>query len=180
MKLSQKVVQDVLTDPELWDEISAHLRQSLATTALRTVLGGASAAESVGVIADFDILHPEALYVVRTWLPAWWAQLETTTRAGLRSAIEMYVELGLGKRGLPDLINAIEPLFGPARAKRIAATETTRLFAEGNQMAAMQDDTIGGLMWLTAKDSLVCPICGPRHGLIYPKANPPDCPAHPN
>ncbi|MBK7204450.1 hypothetical protein [Candidatus Amarolinea dominans] len=34
--------------------------------------------------------------------------------------------------GLPVLIGQLEPIFGPVRAKRIAVTETTRIFVEGN------------------------------------------------
>lgn len=72
-------------------------------------------------------------------------------------------------RGLPDLIRALEPTFGESRSRRIAITETSRIFAESERQAAGENDFVVYLQWLTANDELVCPICGPRADLVIGK-----------
>ena len=71
--------------------------------------------------------------------------------------------------GLPDLIAGIEPIFGLVRAERIAATETTRIYAQVNQQMADNNPAVSVLRWFTAADEKVCPICGPLHGATRPK-----------
>lgn len=79
------------------------------------------------------------------------------------------LEVGTFAEGLPQLIDAITPTFGPDRAARIAITETTRIFTEGTLAAAREDDTITHVRFLTAADEIVCPICGPLHGIVARK-----------
>jgi SPP1 gp7 family putative phage head morphogenesis protein len=146
----------------------------------RVIAEGARAAQAAGAIFDFDMIHREALFITRTTESIYWRAMLQTTRDTLREALVTWQTEGLGKRGLPDLINALQPMFDRTRAKRIAVTETTRLFAEGNKLAADQDENVGGLQWQTAEDELVCDICRPRHNLIYPKGSVPECPAHVN
>jgi len=176
--LAVKAVQDAAEDESFWDEVAKQAALALGPVALRVVLGGAEAASQMGAIVDFDGLHVQALSTVRTWLPDWWATVEATTREAMREAMRTWVEQGLGKRGLPDLIGALEPLFGESRAERIASTESTRLFAQGNDLAYADDDTVAGWAWNTAADERVCPVCGPRHGHIWPKGFGPAMPAH--
>lgn len=76
------------------------------------------------------------------------------------------------RQGLPDLIRAIEPVFGAERAERIAATETTRIYAQVTQQMADGNPAVSVLRWFTASDELVCPICGPLHGATRPKGQP--------
>jgi SPP1 gp7 family putative phage head morphogenesis protein len=73
--------------------------------------------------------------------------------------------------GLPVLIAQLEPTFGPARAKRIAVTETTRIFVEGNRSVNDANPVITGYQVLTAADERVCPICGSLHGVFRNKAS---------
>lgn len=73
------------------------------------------------------------------------------------------------KEGLPQLIQAIEPVFGSARAERIATTEVTRIFSESKIQAARADEFAEYLEYYTSEDELVCPICGPLAGQVIPK-----------
>ena len=87
--------------------------------------------------------------------------------------------------GLPQLIRAIEPTFGAARAERIAVTETTRIFYEAEWRAAQANPNTVAVRWYTAADERVCPVCGPNHGVVVPKnqrtwPNGASIPAHPN
>jgi len=62
-----------------------------------------------------------------------------------------------------DLRRTLEPAFGEMRAQRIAVTETTRAFAEGQKLV-QADLARGGLglvrEWRTSMDERVCLICG--------------------
>lgn len=71
--------------------------------------------------------------------------------------------------GLPQLIRALEPVFGPERAERIAVTETTRIFAEATIAAELENEFSEAIRLLTAADELVCPTCGPLHNQVIPK-----------
>lgn len=87
--------------------------------------------------------------------------------------------------GLPQLIRAIEPTFGRVRAERIAVTETTRIFYESTWQAANANPNVLYLRWYTAADERVCPVCGPLHLAVIPKAQRTwaggvSIPAHPN
>jgi SPP1 gp7 family putative phage head morphogenesis protein len=87
--------------------------------------------------------------------------------------------------GLPQLIRALEPTFGRVRAERIAVTETTRIFYESTWQAANANPNVTMLRWYTAADERVCPVCGPLHLAVIPKAQRTwqggiGMPAHPN
>jgi len=99
------------------------------------------------------------------------------TRTGVRDVLVRWMDGELGDRGLPDLTGTLEQWFSPARAKRIAVTEATRIYGLGNREAwqnsytdpYMQQATgITAMRWQTARDDLVCPICLPLNGRQMP------------
>ena len=117
-------------------------------------------------------------------------QLNRTAHQNVSKAFVQWNQGNLSdskNRGLPDLIRALQPTFGPERAERIAVTETTRLFVEAQRFVEESNPDTLYFRWLTAADELVCPICGPMHGLtrkkgerfIHPVLGPIDIPAHP-
>jgi SPP1 gp7 family putative phage head morphogenesis protein len=59
-------------------------------------------------------------------------------------------------------------MFGKVRAARIAATEVTRLRAKANQIAWDDSGVVVDFRWSTAMDDLVCEICAPREGQLFP------------
>ena len=71
--------------------------------------------------------------------------------------------------GLPQLIRELEMIFGTTRATTIGVTETTRIFSMAEVAAARANEFITSLMWETSLDEQVCPICGPRHGVVIGK-----------
>jgi len=79
------------------------------------------------------------------------------------------LEIGTTAQGLPQLIEALQPTFGPARAEIIAVTETTRVIVESQRAASEADEFITHYRFLSAADEIVCPICGPNHGAIIEK-----------
>ena len=52
-------------------------------------------------------------------------------------------------------------VFGESRARRIAVTETTRVYAEGARRTYVHSGVVSGIQWLTSNDERVCPICRP-------------------
>lgn len=184
--LASKAIEDIIDDAAFWDDVQNQLAQRMANMNARAILMGLEAAAGVGVIVDFDAVHAQVLEVSRNTSSIWWGRMTETTREALRQALITWTETGVvtpeqQRRGLRTLIEGLEPLFGRTRAERIATTETTRLFAEGNRLAADGDDSVGGLQWQTGRaEQQVCGVCWPRNGKIYPKGAAPDCPAHPN
>jgi SPP1 gp7 family putative phage head morphogenesis protein len=55
-------------------------------------------------------------------------------------------------------------LYSEERARTIAVTETTRAFFQGNQMAWTASGVVQGKKFMTNRDELVCPRCGPLYG----------------
>lgn len=95
------------------------------------------------------------------------------------------LELGTRRGGLPQLIEAITPTFGPERAAMIAATEGTRILQGAGEAAARASDNLMVAIYQTAADERVCPQCGPNHMLQrqkgernYPNGSEPP-PLHP-
>jgi len=90
-------------------------------------------------------------------------QLKETTRQRLRREISRFIENG---ETVNQLAKRLAPLFGEERARLIAETETTRAFAEGNMEGWKETGVIKMREWRTARDELVCPICGPLSGKV--------------
>jgi len=70
---------------------------------------------------------------------------------------------------LPQLIEALQPVFGPVRSEIIGVTETTRVIVESQRAASEADEFITHYRFLSAADELVCPVCGPNHGEVIEK-----------
>lgn len=79
------------------------------------------------------------------------------------------LEIGTRLQGLPQLIEAITPTFGPERAAVIAATESTRIQVESERRAGEADENTTHWRYYTAADERVCPQCGPLHGQVIAK-----------
>lgn len=181
--LLEKAIEGLPNDAEFWAEIENTLALPALRLNRRIMELGMTAGGEIGVGADLDALHPEALAATRRATFELVRRVTDTTRDGIREALLTWQEMGVvlpdqRKRGLPTLIEGLESLFDRQRANRIAVTETTRMFAEGNVAAMVADDTVLGEQWLTARDERVCPICGPRQGKVWPKGQGPAAPAH--
>ena len=173
-----KAALDVLDNSAYWDKMHQSLNDAGIDVQRRIVNAGGQYAIDAGVVVDLDQVHAEAAHIARTTISPMMGKVVETTRTAARLAIVNWVESGLGKRGLPDLIKGLAPLFDGERASIIAVTEATRIFSEANQMAADQDENTGGMEWHAAEDELMCPTCKGYHGKIYPKSGGPRPPAH--
>lgn len=158
---------DILGDEAFWREFREEATEAMAPFVRRGAREAIDANIAVGVGVDLERVNPQVLEFSATYTDEWWATLRGSSEASLRTAISTWQETGLGTRGFPDLVKAIEPTFGRNRARRIAVTETTKIFDAGNLMA----HEAGGINeeeWQTARDARVDDICRPLDGERFP------------
>lgn len=157
------------------------------------LLKAAKAGAKLGSVAlDFplneNLTNKEAAEYARQWANQLSTDIDKTTLDIIRQQLQAFVETpGMT---LQDLIDGLP--FDAARAERIAVTEVTRAYAEGNRIIGEElEKEFPGVavveMWFTNNDDLVCEICGPLDGktvgLNEPFVKELDImrpPAHPN
>ena len=154
------------TGDKFLQEFRLVMTAAMAPNARQIYLGAGLFNQSLGLAVNMDAMNLSVFEFTRNYTTQWLAELERPTREGLRQAILTWQESGLGKRGLPDLVKSIEPLFGEARAKRIAQTETTRVFDLGNK-AAHESAGVEFETWLTARDDRVRPEHQALQGKVF-------------
>lgn len=111
--------------------------------------------------AEWDVIT--SIYV-NTYTRLWTQYFTNDTVDAVRKAVLEAFANGGGSR---YVFQQIKPLFDKVRAKRIAVTETTRLFGLG----AVESYRVAGLVqweWHTVFDERVCKICGPLHLQRFP------------
>lgn len=168
---------DSIRDPTWWQPYLPQLRREFSELTMDILLaGGDAGAGSIragSIMMDWDVFNEDAL----TWLDmylggrpipgltqegayAWaWALNETTRRNVVRE-IDRWIRNGAP---LPELELRLRNFFDDKRARRIAATEVTRIYASGNVMAWKASGVIDGKRWQTARDERVCSVCGRLH-----------------
>ena len=93
--------------------------------------------------------------------------INQTSLEAVRQAVNQFVTTpGMN---LGDLMNLLP--YNPGRAEKIAVTETTRSYAEGNLEAGrIMEKQFPGVSvvkeWFTNEDDRVCPVCGPLNETI--------------
>lgn len=125
---------------------------------------GALQAEQLGLAIDFDLVNQQVLDYTNFYTNEWWGALSSSTRQGMRTAIAEHITSGAE---LGVLEKKLTPLFGKARARVISATETTRMFAEGNRIA-YRSAGVGQVQFQTVRDSRVDPVCDALQGQLLP------------
>lgn len=123
------------------------------------------------------LMLPPALQLLIDWnwfnqaAINWLNAYQSTTLFGIHnvtqkrtiSIIQDWIRRG---ERLPMLIKRLEPWFEKNRAQRVAVTEITRAYAEGNMLSWQASGIVGAKKWQTARDERVCPICGPLHNEV--------------
>ena len=144
-------------DDALWGEIA----ELMLAMYLAGVDGGIETLPpNVRQLADFDRINHAAFDFAKRYRYDWIRGITDTTRLQTQAAVSDWIQSGAP---LPALETALETIYGSARAKRIAQTESTRVFALGNQEAFESTGLVDEVVWQTAVDDLVCPTCGPLH-----------------
>lgn len=164
----EKAVSDVPRDDQLWNEIRMIIQGAVIPHIQQVAMEAAEYKSDLGYGVNMDLVNQHILQFTRTYKNDWWDQLEATRREGLRDALVTWQESGLGKRGLDDLLNTVEDVFfDPVVADRIAVTEVTRIFDEGNRIAE-RSMGVQEQVWQTSRDETVCDICDALDGKHYP------------
>lgn len=87
------------------------------------------------------------------------AQLIETTVAAAAPLVREWARNGQPLSDLQDQLLAAG--FNETRARRIATTEVTRAYAEGNNQAWTASGVVDEKEWTTSADEKVCSVCGP-------------------
>jgi hypothetical protein len=165
----------------MFEELRAALGPEIASITTGRAL---QLMDEIGIGADLAVISQEMLEHARTYTYDLVTGLTDTTRRLVQESITTYTGTPGMTRG--DLVSLLEPAFGEARANMIAVTEVTRAYsAATNQYQGMALDYGVEMrrVWFTLRDSLVCPICGPLHGMpesVWEIQYPDGPPAHPN
>lgn len=178
----EKAVSDVPRDDQLWNEIRMIIQGAVIPHIQQVAMEAAEYKSDLGYGVDMDLVNQHILAFTRTYKNDWWDAMEATRREGLREALVTWQESGLGKRGLDDLLKTVEDVFfDPVVADRIAVTEVTRIFDEGNRIAE-RSMGVQEQVWQTSRDETVCDICDALDGKHYPidEAPFPVTDTHPN
>ncbi|MCD6291387.1 MAG: hypothetical protein J7M34_12855, partial [Anaerolineae bacterium] len=120
---------------------------------------------SMGVRTSWEIWDKAASEMSRKYKFDLIKDINDSTRRQLGRAIGEWIESG---ESFPDLVRRVRRVL-PAepppkgvrdRARLIATTETTRIYAD-SRVAGMQAAGLRHMRWRTAEDELVCPLCAP-------------------
>lgn len=169
-----------LYDNEFWQPYLPQLRREFADLTMDILIAGgdagAGAIRAGSVLVDWDVFNEDALAWLDMYLGggpvaglttesayAWAWSLNDATRRGVVREIDRWVRAGAP---LPELERRLLPFFDARRARRVAVTEVTRVYASGNVMAWKSSGVVGGKRWQTARDENVCPICSKLHSKL--------------
>ena len=143
---------------DLWDDLA----EVMVDIYLQGIDGGINALpKNIRVLADFDKVNISALEFAKQYRYTLIKGITDTTRTQTQKAVSDWISSGAP---LDALETALESTFGSVRASMIAQTESTRVFALGNQQAFESTGLVDEVTWNTARDDLVCPLCGPLDG----------------
>ena len=151
---------------QFWAAEDAELGTVLADLIMGTLLvgaeeGTAALPANIRDLVVADTLSTAALDFTQAYSYELIGGINGVTQEQVASAIDAWIRSG---EPLSSLEAQLVPIFGSTRAAAIAATEVTRVFASGNMLAWDATGMVGEHTWQTARDDLVCPICGPMHG----------------
>lgn len=158
-----------LYDQQFWADEEAALWEDLAEVIIGALLAGVESGAnllpaSAQVLVDFDMVNNSVIDYAKQYRYDLIKGITDTTRTQVQKLVSDWTSSGAS---LPVLEAQLEPLFGEVRAGMIAATETTRVYAEGNSEAWESTGMVNTWTWMTAQDDLVCPICGELDGEIF-------------
>ncbi len=183
--LRRKDADDLLAIPEddtLWFALGASEKAAYRGTAEAMVRDGITAANEVFGLAPrvgFAGSTDRAVQqTVAAYLDDWWLAIERSERNALRRSFQQFAA-GDFPGGFPELRDRVGTIFGPARGRMIAETETTRLWAIGNEIS-MDQAGVEVMEWRTANDDLVDDLCADLNGtLLEVGGSGPRPPLHP-
>lgn len=160
----------------LWESMSADFVGIL----VHGVNGGMNSLGDIAKLINIDDLTSPIINYGRQYRSEWLHLISETTRDFVEKSITEWIASGDPlKELIKTLSNPDLGTFSKQRAKRIAVTETTRLYAQGNRLA-WEKAGVRQFIWQTARDERVCDPCGERHNQVYPIERMGEIPLHVN
>lgn len=155
-------------DDRFWENENSIMRDEISPIVLKILLSGAQSGvsmlpEGLEILIDWDTFNSAAVDWLLKYEAGWLHGINATTRSQVVKIIDEWIRTG---DALPILRDRLTPIFGAERATMIAATEVTRIYAEGNLSAWRSTGVVTAKKWQTARDDRVCPICAPLHNKV--------------
>ena len=144
-----------------WDEQVQKMNSLFASTFEEILRKGFDIGNEIlearGISAvSFDLVNESVSRYGRQTAGVFSDNLSEGIRNQLSEEIPDWVDSG---EPLDELMKNLRSLFGRVRANRIAVTETTRLYAAGNERSWIESGVVVAKTWKVVGDDLVCPIC---------------------
>ena len=126
-------------DQSFWDDEKRRIWDAIAPVQARLLAAGAASGErampaALRLLIDWDVFNRDAIEYLRRTKLEWVDGLTDVTRERAVEIISDWIEAG---EDMPTLQARLETsgLFSTSRARRVAVTEVTRTYADGNQLA---------------------------------------------
>lgn len=170
-----KALDEIVHDEDLWAAVRKRIMGTMMPIMREAFMEGAELATFATPVAqkdelpfDLEAVNHAAERQLAQYENQFWSRINQTQREALRSSILRASENGLG---VEQVISDIEPLFGEARARAWAITETTNMIGAG-ALATYAAAGMNGWMWRTVGDARVDPICEGLNGEQFPLSLP--------
>lgn len=153
-------------DAQWWDEEEAALYEALLPLVLAALWAGMEGGTealpaNMQNLVNVNHLNQAAIDFAKEYRYTFIRDITETTRTQVQDVMANWIASGQSM----DVLEAqLATIFGESRAARIAATETTRAFSQGNMDAWESTGFISSGEWMTAQDERVCPICASHEG----------------
>jgi SPP1 gp7 family putative phage head morphogenesis protein len=153
-------------DSQWWEDEADNLYHDLLPailTALSLGIDGGTNTLPPGIqpLVSVDEFTKAAQEYARQYRFAQIKDITVTTRVLTQKTLSSWIQSG---QPIDTLEQQISGIFGASRAAAIAATETTRAFAEGNAQAWQSTGFVSSVRFNTVEDDKVCPYCSPLDG----------------
>jgi SPP1 gp7 family putative phage head morphogenesis protein len=143
-----------------WENESRILQDVILKRAWKMAQQGALEGEdllkgSAEIQLDWGLINDQA----RAWAVVHTAQVVAQiSNTSMETFERHFPDWVASGKPLQALIDELTPIY-KSRASMIAATETTRAYAQGNIITWGASGVVDRIKWFTARDEWVCPIC---------------------
>lgn len=167
-------LDEIFLDVEFWADVRVTIMEVMNPILREAFIEGAELAAQAeprrakDLPFDRDAVNTAADNIMLSYQNQFWDRINSTQQNALRAAIARAQAQGLG---VEAVIDDLEDLFGPERARMWAITETTNMVGAG-AIATYAAAGMSGWEWRTVGDTRVDPICEGRTGTQYPLSVP--------
>lgn len=153
-------------DTQFWDDLADEMYEDLLPLFLAALAGGMDGGidalpPNIQPLVNPTRFNEAALRYSQEYRYTYIRDITDTTRKQVQQAMGDWIRSG---QSLDVLEERLALVFGEARAARIAATEVTRAYAQGNMATWESTGFVRSSVWMTSQDERVCPICSEHAG----------------